>query len=85
MEEKPIIAVDFDGALLKSRPFEEAHKRWFYVMSILLNDESINNYAGLENYFEKVHEVMERFLGKVDEKTKLNLHENCTQSLRLRK
>ncbi len=68
--EKPIIAVDFDGALLKSRPFEEAHKRWFYVMSILLNDESINDYAGLENYFEKVHEVMERFLGKVDEKTR---------------
>lgn len=68
---KPIIAVDFDGALLRSRPFDEAHKRWFYVMSILLKDKSINEYAGLENYFEKVHEVMKRYLGDVDQETRV--------------
>ena len=39
---KPIIAVDFDGALLKSRPFDKAHKRWFYVMSVMLKDDSVN-------------------------------------------
>ncbi|MFH1209268.1 MAG: HAD family hydrolase [archaeon] len=70
MKEKQIIAVDFDGALLKSRPFNEAHKRWFYLMSILLKDDSINKYASLENYFDKVHEVMKRYLGNVDEETR---------------
>lgn len=68
---KPIITVDFDGALLRSRPFDEAHKRWFYVMSVLLKDKSINDYAGLENYFDKVHEVMKRYLGDVDQETRI--------------
>lgn len=68
---KPIIAIDFDGALLSSRPFDEAHKRWFSVMSVLLNDKSINQYAGLENYFDKVHEVMKRYLGDVDQETRI--------------
>lgn len=71
MQNKPIITIDFDGALLKSRPFEQAHKRWFSVMSILLKDKSINNYAGLENYFDKVHKVMERYLGNVDKETRV--------------
>lgn len=73
---KPIIAVDFDGALLQSRPFDEAHKRWFYVMSVLLKDDSINEYAGLENYFDKVHEVMERYLGDVDHETRVKFARN---------
>lgn len=73
---KPIIAVDFDGALLKSRPFDEAHKRWFYVMSVLLKDDSINEYAGLENYFDKVHEVMEKYLGDVDYETRVKFARN---------
>lgn len=73
---KPIIAVDFDGALLQSRPFDEAHKRWFYVMSVLLKDDSINKYAGLENYFDKVHEVMERYLGDVDHETRVKFARN---------
>ena len=68
---KPILAIDFDGALLRSRPFDEAHKRWFSVMSVLLNDKSINQYAGLENYFDKVHEVMRRYLGDVDQETRV--------------
>jgi len=73
---KPIIAVDFDGALLRSRPFNEAHKRWFYVMSVLLKDNSINQYAGLDNYFDKVHEVMERYLGDVDHETRVRFARN---------
>lgn len=63
---KPILAIDLDGALLKSRPFEKAHKRWFSLMSILLKDKSINDYAGLENYFDKVDKIMKRYLGDVD-------------------
>lgn len=73
---KPIIAVDFDGALLRSRPFDEAHKKWFHVMSVLLKDKSINQYAGLENYFDKVHEVMERYLGNVDRETRVTFARN---------
>ena len=56
---KLIIAIDFNGALLKSRPFNEAHKRWFYVMSLLLKDKSVNNYANLENYFDKQYNSLE--------------------------
>ncbi len=73
---KPIIAVDLDGALLKSRPFNEAHKRWFYVMSILLKDDSINQYASLVNYFGKVHEVMQRYLGNVNHETRVKFARN---------
>ena len=73
---KPIIAVDFDGALLQSRPFDEAHKRWFYVMSVLLKNNSINQYAGLDNYFDKVYEVMERYLGDVDHETRVKFARN---------
>ncbi len=68
---KSIIAVGFAGALLRSRPFDEAHKRWFYVMSVLLKDDSINAYANLENYFDKVHEVMGRYLCDVDHETRV--------------
>ncbi|MBI2661897.1 HAD family hydrolase [Candidatus Woesearchaeota archaeon] len=73
---KPIIAVDFDGALLQSRPFNEAHKRWFYVMSVLLKDDSINQYASLDNYFGKVHEIMKRYLGDVDQETRVKFARN---------
>jgi len=34
-------------------------------MSILLEDKSVNKYAELENYFDKVHEVMARYVGEV--------------------
>ena len=40
-------------------------------MSVLLKDKSINDYAGLENYFDKVHEVMKRYLGNVDGETRI--------------
>ena len=73
---KPILAVDFDGALLRSRPFDEAHKRWFSLMSVLLNDNSINKYARLEDYFPKVHEVMKRYLGDVDHETRVKFARN---------
>lgn len=62
---KPILAIDLDGALMYSRPFDQAHKRWFSLMANLLNDPSINDYAGLENYFPKVDEVMKKYLGNM--------------------
>lgn len=68
----PIIAVDFNGALLKSRPFDKAHKKWFTVMAFLLKDKSIKEYAGLEDYFGKVHEVMARLLGNVESEARIS-------------
>src|SRR3989344_5514758 len=73
---KPILAIDFDGALLRSRPFDNAHKKWFELMSILLKDKSINKYASLDNYFGKVHLVMKKYLGDVDEKTRTKFARN---------
>ncbi len=67
---KPILAIDLDGALMYSRPFDNAHKKWFSLMASLLNDQSINNYAGLENYFPKVDEVMKRYLGDIDKEAR---------------
>lgn len=68
--------MDFNGALLRSRPFDEAHKNWFKLLSILLDDNSINEYASLEDYFDKVHEVMERYLGSVDYETRVSFARN---------
>lgn len=73
---KPIIAVDFDGALLQSRPFRKAHKKWFYVMSVLLKDRSIKQYAILDNYFDKIHKVMKLYMGDVDHKTRVKFARN---------
>src|SRR3989338_3051810 len=67
---KPILAIDLEGALMYSRPFDNAHKKWFSLMADLLNDQSINNYAGLENYFPQVDIVMKRYLGYIDKKAR---------------
>jgi len=67
---KPILAIDLEGALMYSRPFDNAHKKWFSLMADLLNDQSINNYAGLENYFPQVDIVMKRYLGDIDKKAR---------------
>jgi phosphoglycolate phosphatase-like HAD superfamily hydrolase len=62
----PIIVIDLDGALFKHRPFDEAHKKWFKLFSVLLEDDSINDWAFKENYFEGIHQVMKRYLGSAD-------------------
>ncbi len=68
---KQIIAIDLDGALIKSRPFKVSHKKWFELMAILLDDESVKDYAKIEgDYFPKVHEVMKRYLGDVSKETR---------------
>ena len=71
-----ILAIDLDGALLKSRPFEEAHKKWFEVMAMLLKDQSISKYGEIDDYFPKVHEVMKRYLGDVDHETRVKFARN---------
>jgi FMN phosphatase YigB (HAD superfamily) len=66
---KPILAIDLEGALLKSRPFEKAHKDWFKIFSSLLKDENINNFAEKKDYYKHVYEVMEKYLGRVPKET----------------
>ena len=77
----PVIAIDLNGALLKSRPFEKAHKNWFYVMSILLKDKSIIKYSKLDNYFDKVNEIMQRYLGNINPKTRTTFARNLFSML----
>lgn len=68
---KSLLAIDLDGALMYSRPFVEAHKRWFYVMSVLLEDRSIAEYSTIKgDYFPKVHEVMKKYLGEVSKEAR---------------
>ena len=69
--QKRIIAVDFDGALLKHRPFELAHKRWFELFSELLKDSSLKRYGTLKDYFPKVEEIMQRYLGDIAAEDKI--------------
>ncbi|MFH0870426.1 MAG: HAD hydrolase-like protein [archaeon] len=65
---KKIIVVDFNGALLQKRPFEEAHRKWFELMAVLLRDESVKGYYQLADYFPKANELMRLYLGEVDER-----------------
>ena len=62
----PILVIDLKEALVKPRPFIDAHKRWFKLFSILLEDDSINDWVKKENYFEGVHAVMKLYLKDSD-------------------
>jgi len=62
----PILVIDLKEALVKPRPFIDAHKRWFKLFSVLLEDDSINDWAQKDNYFEGVHAVMKLYLKDSD-------------------
>jgi FMN phosphatase YigB (HAD superfamily) len=63
---KPAIVVDLDGALIKTRPFDMAHKEWFRIMAELVKDFSINEYAFKPDYFVHVQDIMKKYLGDID-------------------
>lgn len=67
---RPILIIDLNGALIKSRPFDTAHKEWFRVMSELIRDYSINELAFKEDYFNDVQEIMKRYFGDIDIKVR---------------
>lgn len=67
---KPAIIIDLNGALIKQRPFDIAHKEWFRVMAELIRDHSINEFAFKEDYFKDVQEIMKKYLGDIDIKTR---------------
>lgn len=68
-----IVSLDLNGVLLNPRPFEQAHQKWFEFFSLVLKDPVIKDYASLDNYFDKVHEIMRLYIGDVSEES-LNLH-----------
>lgn len=80
MSDKPIIAVDLNGALMRSRPFDEAHKLWFDYYAKELRNPSIAEYGKLQDkeaWLPKVDEVMKRALGeKSDEATRMQTARN---------
>jgi FMN phosphatase YigB (HAD superfamily) len=45
-------------------------------MASLLEDDTVKEYAKLENYFPKIHEVMERYLGDVEHETRTKFARN---------
>jgi FMN phosphatase YigB (HAD superfamily) len=65
----PIIAIDFNGALLKSRPFDEAGRKWFELFSILLGDDSIKDLAFKSSTFESYHDILHSYLRVSDKET----------------
>lgn len=63
---RKMLIIDLDGALIKSRPFDIAHKEWFRIMAELLRDQSVHAFAFQEDYMPHVHEIMKRYLGDID-------------------
>ncbi len=59
---KPIIAIDLIGTLITSKSWDESHPDWFNYFAEVLQDPSIKEYAKLEDWWPKVHEVMEKYL-----------------------
>jgi len=71
MSEKPLIVIDFNGALIDERPFKEAHEKWFSTMAHRLNDKSVYDKAFSKDYIAAVDEIMIRYLGEVDKSLRL--------------
>lgn len=64
---KQVVALSLDGVLFRHEPFREAHEEWFRLMSSLLDDPQVAQYAFADEYFDKVDEVMQRYLGTIKE------------------
>ncbi|RLE41760.1 hypothetical protein DRJ16_05740 [Candidatus Woesearchaeota archaeon] len=60
---KKIIAFDLDGTLILSGASERAHYDFFKVMSVLLDDESIESLAGKEEWMGDVIQIMSEYTG----------------------
>ena len=67
---KRIIAIDFDGTLIRNEPAKKAHIEWFKIMAGALEDNSIKEYSKIKDYFPKVYEVMSRYTGLDQKKDK---------------
>lgn len=67
---KPAIIIDLNGALIRQRPFDTAHKEWFRVMAELIRDHTILELSFKEDYFSDIQKIMKKYLGDIDIKTR---------------
>ena len=67
---KPIIAVDLNGALMYSRPFQTAHHKWFSLFASLLRKPEIEDLASAPDFMIHVDDIMDDYLGPVSEVSK---------------
>lgn len=73
---KKVLIIGLNGVLLKPRPFEMGHQEWFRVMAELLHDHTIMQHAFKENYFQYVQEIMKRYLGDINEHSRIAFARN---------
>ncbi|MFQ5531575.1 MAG: HAD family hydrolase [Candidatus Nanoarchaeia archaeon] len=71
--EKPIIATTLKGLFVAGEAWDEAHEIWYKDASEKLNDLSVMNWIGRDDYFKGVDDVMKRLYPNLleDERTKL--------------
>lgn len=60
--EKPILATNMDGLLLKHDVFIEPHRIWFDRAMLLTKDKGLSKWKGKKNYFIGVDEAMEKIM-----------------------
>lgn len=70
------LIIDLKGALLRPRPFDIAHKEWFRIMAELIKDYSITEFSFTPDYFVHVQEIMKKYLGDIDVKSRNSFARN---------
>ncbi len=65
--EKPILATTLSGLFIKSEAWTNAHTLWYENASRKLNDESVKQWIGREDYFKGVDKVMKRLYPSLSE------------------
>ncbi len=60
--EKPILATNIDGFLIKHEAFIEPHRVWFDRAILLTKDSSLNQWKGHPEYFKGVNLAMEKIM-----------------------
>ena len=60
--EKPILATNIDGLLIKHSAFIEPHKYWFERAIRQTGDENLRKWIGADPYFPGVNEAMKKLM-----------------------
>jgi len=66
--EKPILATNIDGFLIKHNAFIEPHKAWFDKAIKLTGDKTLEKWKGKKDYFRGVDLAMEKIMPKASSK-----------------
>lgn len=66
--EKPIIATNLVGLFIKREAWDNAHILWYENAAKKLKDKSVLKWAGRQDYFKGVDDVMQRLYPSLDDK-----------------